>query len=360
MLVTRTLNLAVYGNTSKTEAARYTCQNFNKYLHHFLTQLFFYPGKFLSTAGMGKLANQAQHKARAILRAQRQAAKVTDDKTNIPQIKSTFCPAKIEISKDSSFDYWVNFEDPFSKKRIRIPVKSHKRLNHFLRDGYDLNSVGELALQKNGRWQFRCFVQKEVSKAIPRDQSLGVDVGMTHLVSRSDGYLGISAVNILKSARDKNVERYRQGHHRTIPKSSFKQQLNIEARRAVNVSQRNGWNLIVESPKVLANLRSKLQWARSYFAHRVRVLGEEMGVFVWDQNPAYTSRTCSCCWHRDGESRVKSVFQCTACGNRTHADINAARVIAYEGTETIRLRFNPVRRHGFQPRNTCLVKSIPS
>ena len=139
---------------------------------------------------MGQLANQSQHKAQGILRAQREAKQ---EKQSCPNIKFNSCPARIEISKDSSFDYWISFEDQFSKKRIRIPAKSHKRLNHFLRDGWDLNPVGELVQQKNGHWQVKIYVQKEIPKAFPKEQSLGVDVGLNHCVARSDGFLGVSA-----------------------------------------------------------------------------------------------------------------------------------------------------------------------
>ena len=75
--------------------------------------------------------------------------------------------------------------------------------------------------------------------------------------------------------------------------------------------------------------------ARSYFANRASVVAQELGVFVVKVFPAKTSQTCAECSHRDPESRVKSVFKCTACGNRTHADINAGRVIARKGSENV-------------------------
>lgn len=43
-------------------------------------------------------------------------------------------------------------------------------------------------------------------------------------------------------------------------------------------------------------------------------------------NPAYTSQTCNRCGHVDAKSRKsQAVFQCTACGYRDHADVNAAK-----------------------------------
>ncbi|WP_406479052.1 RNA-guided endonuclease InsQ/TnpB family protein [Streptomyces platensis] len=43
-------------------------------------------------------------------------------------------------------------------------------------------------------------------------------------------------------------------------------------------------------------------------------------------NPAYTSQTCNRCGHVDAKSRKsQAVFECTACGHRDHADVNAAK-----------------------------------
>ncbi|MFF3070636.1 RNA-guided endonuclease InsQ/TnpB family protein [Kitasatospora sp. NPDC057904] len=45
-------------------------------------------------------------------------------------------------------------------------------------------------------------------------------------------------------------------------------------------------------------------------------------------NPAYTSQTCHACRHVDPKSREsQAVFECTACGHRDHADVNAAKNI---------------------------------
>lgn len=335
--ITRSLFLPVYGNSLKLESARYNAFRFTKYVQHFLTQLFYHKWiRFFSTKGMGQLANQAQHKAIGMLNAQKKANQA---KQNCPQVHFTVCPAIIEVSQKSKFDYWISYEDSFSKKRIRIPAKSHKRLNHFLKKKWKLNPNCELVLQKNGRWQARVFVQTEVEKAKPKENSLGVDVGLNHCVSRSDGYLGVSAKKILKKAKLKDAERRRQGHQRSLPKTSLIQQLDREAQRAVHVAKELGWNLIVESRKVLANLKLPLQWARAYFSKRCHILGQEQGVFVWEVHPAYTSSTCYKCDYRRKESRVKSRFKCLGCGNSTHADINAGRVIARTGTEIIRLRY---------------------
>lgn len=45
-------------------------------------------------------------------------------------------------------------------------------------------------------------------------------------------------------------------------------------------------------------------------------------------HPAYTSQICSCCGHKDAQSRrSQERFVCTACGHAENADINAAKNI---------------------------------
>ncbi|MFH8386337.1 RNA-guided endonuclease InsQ/TnpB family protein [Kitasatospora sp. NPDC018058] len=45
-------------------------------------------------------------------------------------------------------------------------------------------------------------------------------------------------------------------------------------------------------------------------------------------NPAYTSQTCHACGHVDPKNREsQAAFECTACGHRDHADVNAAKNI---------------------------------
>ncbi|MDT0306070.1 transposase [Streptomyces sp. DSM 44917] len=67
-------------------------------------------------------------------------------------------------------------------------------------------------------------------------------------------------------------------------------------------------------------------WHRMERAIRnaARSTGTEM-VLV---NPAYTSQTCNRCGHVDPKNRKsQAVFECTACGHRDHADVNAAKNI---------------------------------
>jgi len=332
MKLTRTYKLKLYPNFGKSEVARYSYKRFLEYTNLFAGKLFFNGNKSISTEGLGKLANQAQHKARGITSALVAAAKQTGRKTNVPSIKTIGCPAKIQPSKTKKFNYWVSVENQFSKGRISMPALSHKKLNVSLRQGWMLNSACEFIYENNKPFA-RVFVQKEVSKAQPQHKLLGCDVGYKNSVTRSDKYIGRNASKVIFKSGRKQASRQRQGIKTKSVKSQVKQLLDVEAKSAVARCKKTSSSLAVESPKVLNNLRSgRLQgWARNYFANRCHVLGSEEGVFVWEVNPAYTSQTCSKCGHVDKQSRCGTKFCCTSCGFEAHADVNAACNIATKG-----------------------------
>jgi transposase len=336
MEVTRIVKLALYANPGKLEGAKYTHGRHLKFTQHWVTQLFFNRAvKSFSTAGMGQLANQAQHKAQGILKAHFESVKETGAKSNVPQMRQIGCPAKLEKSENSSFDYWLSVENTFEKcKKIHVPVKGHKRLTYWLSRGYTLNSNAELHKDKNGKFYAIAFLQKEVKKAEPKPQTLGIDVGIRNSVTRSDGHFGKSLHVALVKARSKRAEKQRQGQRTRLEKTHIKQLLDREAKKAVHVASKSRWNLAVENPKVLANLKPRgriAMWAKAYFAERCELLSQEFEVFYWTVNPAYTSQTCGNCHRYSKGSRDGRSFKCPYCRLTVNADLNGGLSIAHEG-----------------------------
>lgn len=342
MKVQRSYTLPIYANSVKLDTAKYTADRHLKYVNGYLGHLFFSEKKSFSTKGLGFLANQAQHKALGIINALRAAAKETGAKTNVPVLSKICAPATIEKSKTVEFDYWLSISNQWtSAKKIRIPIKAHKSFNKALHEGWQLSANCEF-VNKNNRYYARVFVSKEVAKATPHFNTLGCDVGLTHSVCRSDGHKGHGLKKVRVQQRRRKAERQRQGHKiSSKEKTVIKQLLDIEAKLAVRRSRSTSQSLVVESPKILANLRTgKLHgWARSYFAHRCATLCAEQGVYMLALNPAYSSQTCAQCGHIDKWSRVsRDAFKCTACGYVAHADVNAAAVLAQKGTDILRRR----------------------
>ena len=335
MKLTRSYKLALYPNKNKAETMRYTANRYGLYLQSATTQLFYNQHlKYFSTVGLGNLVSYAQKEARGIIKALQESEKITNHKVQPPILKQISCPGIIHTTNaTTSFDYWISVSNLFTKGNIRqIPAKSHKSLNKKLRNGWVLSKHCKVVLIKN-RWYVYVYVSKEKPKAIKQSSLLGIDVGIRHSVARSDNYLGKSLNNIIKEETQSRSERQRQKHSRKATKTKIKQQLDIEVNRALARCRAYSQSLVVEHPKVLANLRNgKLHgWARSYFSRRATIKAEEEGVWITYVNPAYTSITCFNCGNIDKKSRVKEWFSCSCCGYIDHSDLNASRNIALKG-----------------------------
>jgi len=152
-----------------------------------------------------------------------------------------------------------------------------------------------------------------------------------------------SIPNLSKLTCFANIQKQSSSSHfnyrvKQINKTVIKQLLDKEAKRMIARGSHTSSNLIVEDPKVLANLRGSKglrRWARTYFAYRLKVLGKENGVLVVFIHPAYTSISCPKCKSEDKENRKKLLFHCLKCGHKDHADINGTVNLSLKGQEPV-------------------------
>lgn len=319
------------------EDIRYSASRYKLFLQHFTTQLYYSGEKFFSTKGMGTLANQAQKQAMGVVKGEKESTKKTGNKSSCPQIDFDLCPGTISRSKKSSFDYWINITSQWGNK-IKIPTKSHRRLNEKLRTGWNLSKYCEIFKDKNNKWYVKVFVAIPYTNPIIQKKCMGIDVGIRHSVARSDKYLGINLFKIIKKEKEKQADRSRNYHRKKPFKTQLKQLLDVEVNRVIRRSKTLSCNLTIEHPKCLANLRMGKfgRWAKAYFGNRLQQRAQEERIYVQWINPAYTSITCSSCKKIDRRSRVKQdTFKCTSCGNTLNADMNAALNIALKGRERL-------------------------
>ena len=83
---------------------------------------------------------------------------------------------------------------------------------------------------------------------------------------------------------------------------------------------------IRERIKARKKERSRLhRWSFDQLRTFVEYKAEEQGIQVLYVDPAYTSKTCSCCLSLG--SRIKHRFSCSNCGSLQHSDLNASRNI---------------------------------
>ena len=356
---TRTYRLLLVPNRDKFDTARYLINRFNSYVNICLGKLYFNGNKTYSTSGLGQLFNQAQHKARSMIKAQTAAQKETKDKTNVPIVSDLGVPVKYEISKSKKFNYWVKVSNQFTQRGIvKIPAKSTKALNEALKDNWKLTNFGEIKLIK-GKLFLIVFVQREADKPFPEKEVLGIDVGIKNSVTTSENHQGPDLRPIIKKFKNSKAERDRQRmkfNQKQKPSKSnktfLKQTLNKEVKLAVARCSESKLSLAVESRKILNNLKSgKLSlWARNYFANRCEILCKEKSVFFVEINPWRTSQMCHACGlkgHRSGK-----IFKCTNCGE-FDADFNAAKNISDRGRQVISEKLIPI----FQKYNKVVVGS---
>lgn len=351
--INRSYILRLYGTKGKFESLEWSAYQFNKLSNAFINNLYFNDNVFFSTKNLGLLGNQAQRKATGIVRSKVGAEQKNKSKKTIPVLKLLCCFGNVDSAKNSSFfDYKIKFPVSFASEKARsvyLFSKSIRPLKASLRNGWSLSSQCELFFDsKDNLWYVRVFLSKQVMKSEPKNRFIGIDVGITHSIATSEGYLGVSLSKQVKKVGSicsgqstkskKEVDELRLFPiSKKIKKTVIKQLLDKEAKQLIARGLVTSSNLVVEDPKILANLRrnSLNGWARCYFANRLHVLGRENGVFVLDVNPAYTSMTCYECGEKDKQNRKSVRFHCSKCGHKDHADINAAKNIARKGQEKL-------------------------
>ena len=362
--VNRSYVLRLYGSQSKFEDLRWSAYQYTKLSNAFINHLYFNNNiKYFSTTGLGKIGNQAQQKALGIVKSKKTNEEENNHKKSVPRLSVQTCFANIiKQSASNHFNYQINFGLSFADERSKarhIFAKGTKPLKEALKKGWELSNQCEIYFEpKNSSWYVRVFVSKEVEVANPKDKSIGIDVGIRQISSTSEGYLGNSLSKRLKKLNVSKNEKARQlslaknrknskqievlsknlTKNKQIKKTVIKQLLDKEAKRLIARGLNSSSNLIIEDPKVLANLfgsKGLRRWAKTYFAYRLQMLGKESGVFVMTVHPAYTSITCPLCGEKDKRSRDKLEFCCVKCGHKDHADINGAVNLALKGQEQV-------------------------
>jgi putative transposase len=259
-----------------------------------------------------------------------------------------------EATKAKSFDFWLRLTVA-KGHRIDIPVNGHDYFRK--RKGERKLSFQINRDRETGRYTvgvitdvgeaFAASRQAYLSKA---GGSLALDFGLRTLFATDRGDLvGRDFIDKLKSL-DATI----QGIARHVQRSGCKPRsskrfvqhvtrtrgfVESEIRRVLNrlIALRKPTRLFLErldfrSPELSARMNRLLQnCGRSVVKAKLQSLSEEYGVEATEVASPYTSQTCSCCGYVDRRNRRKQArFACLWCGNKMHADVNAARNIGSE------------------------------
>jgi len=197
---------------------------------------------------------------------------------------------------------------------------------------------------------FYLSVLVDAPEPTPEDSSefLGVDLGIVNIATTSDGQMfsgkainnvraryarlrtklqkkGTKSTKRLLKKRSGKERRFQRDRNHCISKALVTQAIGTS--RGIALEDLKG---IRERITVGKGQRRVIHsWAfgqlRSFIEYKARMAG----VKVIAVDPRYTSQACSVCGCVDKANRPsQAVFSCTSCGYRSHADYNAACVIA--------------------------------
>lgn len=185
--------LKVFGSQSKFEDLRWSAYQYTKLTNAFINHLYFKDVKYFSTTGLGIIGNQAQQKALGIVKSKKTNEKENNHKKSVPVFKKQECFAFIKKQSSSShFNYRINFSISYAgehAKRRFVFAKGTSPLKKALKNGWKMSDQCELYFEpKIHCWYVKVFVSKDVEVAIPKDKSIGIDVGIRQIISTSEGY----------------------------------------------------------------------------------------------------------------------------------------------------------------------------
>jgi len=183
----------------------------------------------------------------------------------------------------------------------------------------------------------------------PRTDILALDFGLTNLFASNHGdLLGrgfMGKIRPIAERADREARRMQRAGQK--PRQSMlycelvrrlRAMIETEVNRALNHA------VAMHRPRVLAVERLDFRGSalgrrmnrvltncgRGAVARKLAELADRYGIEIHEVDPAYTSKTCSCCGYVDAKNRKAGTerFHCRFCGRRMHADVNGARNIA--------------------------------
>lgn len=260
----------------------------------------------------------------------RASAKALGKEPSKPVLKRSFkfssLTATIKLGK-GSFDYVLKISSLIPNKRIVLPFKSHKRLNHWLvRPGAKLLNGCVIKGEHAILW---IHLPDEPVKREGGD--LGIDIGYNKLLADSDGSMyGTRIKELCENIRRKKPGSH--GKHRACCERDHYirwavKQLPWDRIKFIAVEQlkhlKRG-----KKPNRSKNFRKRLMpWSYRQVLTRIKQLADENRVRIVAVNPRDTSRECFVCKSVSAANRHGEKFQCTRCGHTADADTNGARNI---------------------------------
>jgi len=258
--------------------------------------------------------------------------------------------------------------------KIAVPLLTYER--HRRRGGKVSNGVLVTEDRDSGKLLFGVVTDIGADCAAsraayqPERDAMALDFGLSTLFTGDDGaLLGRDWMKALRTY-DHRITEIARGMQRRgrKPRESVRYRkavtalrgwIRTEVGRVLNalIAGRRPAALVLErldfrNPALSLRLNRIVQnCGRAAIRAKLADLQDRFGVTPEEVNPAYTSQACSCCGYVDKRNRPsQGIFHCLWCGNRMHADVNAARNIG-------RRRASPIGSV-FQSKAAILAESV--
>ena len=267
------------------------------------------------------------------------------DMTKVSTFKLDAKVAELEISNTSKhFNRWIALTTLTRGKPVRLPLKNNPYFEKELK-GNKLLKFIQLSIKDN-----ELIVSPIIElKTIPlrnSGEAIGLDFGLVHLFSTSDGRL--FGNKMLKQLRiwdkilcDHDAELAKNGIARKNDSihiywnNKIRSYVKNEIGRILNkLPDEDLSELVVEHLKFSGGGLSKrmnrliTRVGRSAITAKFNRLRELKGVKITEVNPAYTSQECNTCGYTSKKNRMnQNRFICKCCGSKSNADVNAAKNI---------------------------------
>src|SRR6266536_696253 len=277
---------------------------------------------------------------------------------NTPTLRQTCIQANanvavLEVSNDSTFDYWLRISTLEKGKPIRVPVKL-AGYHRAVLAGKIINSSVTLNRRTDSWWLTLSYEEKIAVQTRPDAPVIGLDVGIANFLTSSDGkHYGTFHGKLRERQKRDREKRRRKAKLRAclkkkgvekLPSTSsasgqrLARHVRQEINRAVNVclDEHPGAQVAYEHLSV-ASMKFKARAMNAYLrASNLARIPEKIaweaakrGVVATEVKSAYSSQECSVCHYPDRANRPdQQTFCCVVCGFSTHADHNAALNLA--------------------------------
>ena len=293
---------------------------------------------------------------RAIARV---APRLADKKTRHSQFKATSIDYDARIFKLDMESETVSLR--LLDGRCILALK----LGDFQRAGLAGQKPTSATLKRGRKNRYYLDVQvKEQAPNPPTDEevgeTLGVDLGLRHIATDSAGHqfqgqdladYRQRRANVrasLQAKADPGSKSTRKACRRALKRLSGRERRHQKqvnhtiSKQLVDFAREHGLAIVFECLKGIrercrfrkGQRRALHSWAFHQLQQSVEYKARRAGVRVVYVDPRYTSKTCADCLHVG--VRRQDAFSCNDCGQRSHADFNAARNIARWGLAVIR------------------------